>query len=131
MTVLRLYAIFIWSTSLVGIYFFTKGFFLVRRQLPNKADRYLSETGSSHQVILILVDALRFDFIPRHPLAPNTSEHKLRVIKEILERDPSNSILLRTYSDPPTVTLARLKSITTGNLPSFIDLKDNFNSEEV
>ena len=43
-------------------------------------------------------------------------------------KKPKNSRLYRFVADPPTVTMQRLKGLTTGGLPTFIDFKDNFGS---
>ncbi len=34
-------------------------------------------------------------------------------------------------ADPPTTTLQRLKGLTTGGLPTFVDVSSNFASSEV
>jgi predicted AlkP superfamily pyrophosphatase or phosphodiesterase len=34
-------------------------------------------------------------------------------------------------ADPPTTTMQRLKGLTTGSLPTFIDMASNFGSHEV
>ena len=34
-------------------------------------------------------------------------------------------------ADSPTVTMQRIKAITTGNIPSFFDVKNNFNAMEI
>ena len=43
-----------------------------------------------------------------------------------LRASPRNAQLLRADADAPTVTLQRLKAITTGGLPTFIDATSNF-----
>lgn len=35
------------------------------------------------------------------------------------------------FSDPPTTTLQRLKGITTGSLPTFIDMGSNFGGSSI
>ena len=37
----------------------------------------------------------------------------------------------RFIADPPTTTMQRLKGLTTGSLPTFIDMASNFGSHEV
>ena len=37
----------------------------------------------------------------------------------------------RFVADPPTTTMQRLKGLTTGSLPTFIDMASNFGSHEV
>lgn len=43
----------------------------------------------------------------------------------------SGGVLFQFEADPPTVTMQRLKGLTTGGLPTFIDFRDNFHSPEV
>ena len=40
----------------------------------------------------------------------------------------SNAILYKAYADPPTTTSQRLKGITTGSIPAFIEFGSNFDS---
>jgi phosphatidylinositol glycan class O len=42
-----------------------------------------------------------------------------------------HSLLYRFEADPPTVTMQRLKGLTTGGMPTFIDFKDNFGTSDV
>ena len=39
--------------------------------------------------------------------------------------------MLKFIADPPTTTLQRLKGLTTGSLPTFIDLGSNFASDQL
>ncbi|CAN0041921.1 unnamed protein product, partial [Scytosiphon promiscuus] len=43
----------------------------------------------------------------------------------------SGGMLFQFEADPPTVTMQRLKGLTTGGLPTFIDFRDNFHSPEI
>jgi phosphatidylinositol glycan class O len=45
---------------------------------------------------------------------------------ETAETQPKNAFLLPFIADPPTTTLQRLKGLTTGTLPTFIDAGSNF-----
>ncbi len=40
-------------------------------------------------------------------------------------------LLYQFEADPPTVTTLRLKGLTTGCLPTFIDVRNNFHSPQV
>jgi len=42
-----------------------------------------------------------------------------------------HAALYRFVADPPTVTMQRIKGLTTGGLPTFIDIKDNFGSSAI
>lgn len=37
-------------------------------------------------------------------------------------------VFIRFIADPPTTTMQRIKGLTTGSLPTFIDQTSNFNS---
>ncbi|CBN74927.1 conserved unknown protein [Ectocarpus siliculosus] len=43
----------------------------------------------------------------------------------------SGGVLFQFEADPPTVTMQRLKGLTTGGLPTFIDFRDNFHSAQI
>lgn len=82
--------------------------------------------------ILVLVDALRHDFVQRMPfLREQVRKHR------DLQHPPSggkrrreeggSSCLFRFVADPPTTTMQRLKALMTGTMPTFIDASANFN----
>lgn len=48
-----------------------------------------------------------------------------------MNQQPDNSRLMKFIADPPTTTLQRLKGMTTGSLPTFIDIGSNFASPEI
>lgn len=49
----------------------------------------------------------------------------------MLTQHPNNTRLLKFIADAPTTTLQRLKGITTGSLPTFIDIGSNFATAEI
>lgn len=66
------------------------------------------------RLIFLVIDGLRYDFA-----------------KNFLTRTSNfsnNSMFFHTYSDPPTSTMQRIKSISTGTLPVFIEISNNFDS---
>jgi phosphatidylinositol glycan class O len=133
----------------IGLYLFITGFFLTRFELDTKSECMLepalkiptSEETCWHsdmqydRAILVIIDALRFDFANftenkrESDVAPY--ENKLPIIHETLKRAPTKSRLFQFAADPPTVTMQRLKALTTGGLPTFIDFKDNFASSMI
>ncbi|KKK14284.1 hypothetical protein P175DRAFT_0511231 [Aspergillus ochraceoroseus IBT 24754] len=148
---LSLLGVFVWILSLhvVGIFFFTKGFLLTRMVLENKSScdvlpftdsaSFSKRPGSDgcwHQksfdkAIVIIIDALRYDFtVPFVPNAETESAHlfhdNIPVLYETAVNHPKNAFLLPFIADPPTTTLQRLKGLTTGTLPTFIDAGSNF-----
>ncbi|OJI87972.1 mannose-ethanolamine phosphotransferase gpi13 [Aspergillus tubingensis] len=131
----------------VGIFFFTKGFLLTRMVLENKSscdvlpfDEAATVSkkvdGCWHQksfekAVVIIIDALRYDFTV--PFAPSAEAETaqlfhdhLPVLYETAVNTPENAFLLPFIADPPTTTLQRLKGLTTGTLPTFIDAGSNF-----
>ncbi|KAH7355959.1 hypothetical protein BKA66DRAFT_539661 [Pyrenochaeta sp. MPI-SDFR-AT-0127] len=98
------------------------------------------------KAIVVIVDALRYDFtIPfdaqfqptdlsaaaanpaqAPPAAPRHFHNAIPVLYETAMNQPNNAFLLPFIADPPTTTLQRLKGLTTGTLPTFIDAGSNF-----
>jgi phosphatidylinositol glycan class O len=86
---------------------------------------------SFEKAVVIIVDALRYDFtVPFQPKnegdKPRHFHDALPVFYETAVEHPERAILLPFIADPPTVTLQRLKGLTTGTLPTFIDAGSNF-----
>ena len=48
-----------------------------------------------------------------------------------MSSDPTHALLYRFEADPPTTTMQRLKGLTTGSLPTFIDFRKNFQSPAI
>lgn len=132
----------------LGIYLFTSGFLLTRLVLDHKSECSVlpidtassytpgsSETGCWHpksfdKAVVVIVDALRYDFtVPFHPSDSDKPRHyhnAIPVLYETAVNNPNNAFLLPFIADPPTTTLQRLKGLTTGTLPTFIDAGSNF-----
>jgi phosphatidylinositol glycan class O len=73
-------------------------------------------------LVILVVDALRFDFARDHlPMSIGS-----RISPQNKQRQQNNqttaSQLLQFVADPPTVTMQRLKGLTTGSLPTFADI---------
>ncbi|XP_014212963.1 GPI ethanolamine phosphate transferase 3-like [Copidosoma floridanum] len=86
------------------------------------------------RVIILLVDALKYEFTIKykHEDADGTfHRNKLPVISETLQRYPRSSKLFKFVADPPTTTMQRLKALTTGTLPTFIDINKNFAADTI
>ncbi|GBN47130.1 GPI ethanolamine phosphate transferase 3 [Araneus ventricosus] len=85
------------------------------------------------RAVIIVIDALRFDFVMHQPddTGKNFYLNKMPVFKQTLEKNKNNALLFRLTADPPTTTLQRLKGLTTGSLPTFIDVSLNFASSEI
>ena len=154
-----LVAFFLWITGIhaIGIFLFTRGFLLTRLVLEQQSQcedspiegRLTSETdltfrqthGCWHpktfdKVVVVVIDALRFDFTVPYSPPDNTSQphyfhNAFTVLSEIALQEPNNAVLFPFIADPPTTTLQRLKGLTTGSLPTFIDAGSNFAGSEI
>ncbi|WWC87742.1 uncharacterized protein L201_002634 [Kwoniella dendrophila CBS 6074] len=130
--------LYITSLHLIGLYLFTKGFLLTRLTIPHVSPSYspsnpapLAATHS--KAVIIVIDALRTDFIsPFHPEPKSPFHHGiLSLPAELSISQPDHSLIFNSYSDPPTATMQRIKGITTGSLPTFIDISSNFASTSI
>lgn len=136
----------------VGIFLFTKGFLLTRLVLHQKSTCDISplqeyaqhgpawvgdiDEGCWHpktfdKAVIVVIDALRFDFtVPFEPKDNSTPTHLFHnaftTPYRTSSENPKNAVLLPFIADPPTTTLQRLKGLTTGTLPTFIDAGSNF-----
>lgn len=88
------------------------------------------------RTIILVVDALRWDFAAPGEcwgaLGPGGSPHSgahcgaMPLVTSLLSTRPAHASLVLATADPPTVTMQRIKAITTGGLPTFIDASANF-----
>jgi GPI ethanolamine phosphate transferase 3 subunit O len=81
--------------------------------------------------VIIIIDALRYDFtVPFVPMEndrdPKPFHNAFPILYDTSSTRPENAFLLPFIADPPTTTLQRLKGLTTGTLPTFIDVGSNF-----
>lgn len=87
----------------------------LKHDLPNKLQDYNFNVKQIHdnsidKLILIVIDALRYDFI--------TYNNTPNMIK-LIDKDGCLSLV---KVESPTVTLPRIKALTTGSVPQFIDV---------
>ncbi|XP_066507650.1 GPI ethanolamine phosphate transferase 3 [Hoplias malabaricus] len=141
-------ALLLWICSVfyVGVFLFVGGFLLVRLEVNRtsscadvlppgadaKGDFCLKEPRFRRAVVLI-IDALKAEFThydPENPY-PRPFQNKLPVLNEMVSSRPSQSRLFTFRADPPTTTMQRIKGFTTGSLPTFIDVGNNFASSAV
>nr|XP_025045285.1 GPI ethanolamine phosphate transferase 3 [Pelodiscus sinensis] len=82
------------------------------------------------KAVLLIIDALTFDFARFDPAKdrPRPYENKLGFLHQLSSSQPRHARLYRFRADPPTTTMQRIKGITTGSLPTFIDVGSNFAS---
>lgn len=132
----------------VGIGYFTSGFLLTRLVLDEKSSCAVTPLNSSvavlpdwpgkgtvnggcwhpktfEKTVVILIDALRYDFTV--PVEDDAAYHNaFPFLYNTALQSPNNAFLRPFIADPPTATLQRLKGLTTGTLPTFVDLGSNF-----
>nr|CAD7264403.1 unnamed protein product [Timema shepardi] len=112
--------------------------FLTRKSSEEYKHRPISLptcTASNTKVVLLIIDALKFDFMDYNiTLQENEAQafqNKFTVVHELISSRPNNSKLFKFIADPPTTTMQRLKALTTGTLPTFVDVGSNFATPEI
>ncbi|KAF9513098.1 hypothetical protein BS47DRAFT_988449 [Hydnum rufescens UP504] len=122
---------------LSGLSLFTRGFLLTRLALESKTScsPYSSCTlpATHKRAVLLIIDALRFDFIsPNPPNVTSTHFHNVLTLpRQLSASRPQHSFIFNAYSDPPTTTLQRIKGVTTGSLPTFVDIGSSFSASPI
>lgn len=121
---------------LAAISLFCSGFLLSRRALDrvNACAHEPCTLNPTHsRAVVLIVDALRFDFVSPSPPVPHSPYHHnvLTLPRELSVSQPDRSFLFHSYVDPPTTTLQRIKGITTGSLSTFVDMGSNFGGSEI
>lgn len=118
----------------IGVFLFTQGFLLSRQVLPDIAEHGADrEPAKFDKAVMLVIDALRFDFvIPVDAESANPFFHNnFPILHELMQKQPDRAVLLKFMADPPTTTLQRLKGLTTGSLPTFIDAGSNFDGDAI
>jgi phosphatidylinositol glycan class O len=92
----------------------------------------LSSRSTFRRVFFFIIDAIRLDDLYHVPQSKQTNDFSgFKFMHSYLSTKPAHSALFGFRGDPPTVTSQRLKGITTGTLPTFMDISSNFNSAAV
>lgn len=126
--------IFLAITQFIGVGFFKEGFLLSRTVLPNISNcsqQIDCMTPRFEKAILLVIDALRFDFVIPIPGSNEYYHNNFPILYDLASSSKNNAILLKFIADPPTTTLQRLKGLTTGSLPTFIDAGSNFDGDAI
>lgn len=139
----------------VGIGYFTSGFLLTRLVLEDKSACDAPPTGglatsdllpawkgkgtveggcwhprTFERAVVVVIDALRYDFTV--PVGDGEKFHDaFPFMYQTAVRQPNNAFLRPFIADPPTATLQRLKGLTTGTLPTFVDLGSSFSGTAI
>ncbi|GJP45477.1 hypothetical protein CLOM_g4864 [Closterium sp. NIES-68] len=84
------------------------------------------------KVVIVVIDAARFDFVANttsyNQGRPGSWIGRLKAVGEIVKAMGHGAALFRFTADPPTTSLQRIKGLTTGGLPTFIDVGSSFGS---
>ena len=128
---------------MLGIYLFTKGFLLTRLVLdhrstcdhtplsipdyqPGSSDYGCWHPKTFSKAVVVIIDALRYDFTVPSDIEARHWHNALTVFHDTALNEPNNAFLLPFIADPPTATMQRLKGLTTGTLPTFVDAGSSF-----
>lgn len=109
----------------------------MKRKLENLLKNVNTSTDTclpkSSKVILVIIDALKYEFVQYVPelRKPLAYQNKLPIIDELLKKYPKSTRLMEFIADPPTTTMQRLKALTTGSLPTFVDAGSNFAAAKI
>lgn len=144
-----LFLLWIFYLCFCAIFIFTKGFLQDRFVLDRKAACIFSESSSGDygtllnnstiqlctkknktKAVIIVIDALRYDFI-KFTDGIDEKESFRNNFKILNEVSPANYRLYKFIAHPPTTTYQRLHGLTTGSLPTFVDIGNNFGSSNV
>ena len=126
---------FVSVLHLAALTLFTRGFLLSRTTLDNRNTCDVTSIECTlpakyDRTVILLVDALRYDFIfPKNPNSEGynpTHHNQFTLPAQLTASHPRHSLLFKGVADPPTATLQRLKALTTGSLPTFVDIGSNF-----
>lgn len=114
---------------IASLYVFSNGFLIRRTSLndTNSNRHSLQQIKQFNKSIVLFVDALRFDFIFTSKFL-NNDLFGIKTIENLIKNEPRNAKLYKFIADPPTTTMQRIKALTTGTLPTFIDVGRNFDS---
>ncbi|UZP41460.1 hypothetical protein NXS19_009276 [Fusarium pseudograminearum] len=132
----------------LGIWLFTGGFLLTRLVLEDKSnctippidntkgllnvDRGCWHPKSFDRAVVVLIDALRYDFtVPEDPAQAQHFHNAFPYLYETAVKSPQNAFLRPFIADPPTATMQRLKGLTTGTLPTFVDVGSSFGGSAI
>ncbi|XP_058124637.1 GPI ethanolamine phosphate transferase 2 [Anopheles ziemanni] len=123
------FLVFLFSFSLFCYGFFPLSFSPSTKsslnELPRSVENASVDTNSYKprisRAVFMLIDALRVDFIEQ--------EANFKFLNKLV--DDGKACLYRLKVHPPTVTMPRIKAMTSGAIPSFLDVILNLGSPEM
>ncbi|KAJ4337630.1 major facilitator super transporter protein [Didymella glomerata] len=116
----------------IAILVFATGFFPYKPFMPGLAEyedvTWISEHGESNEdlqhpeapfdkLVFMVVDALRSDFV-------YSEESGMSFVQSLIRE--GTALPFTAHATSPTITMPRVKAITTGSIPSFLDVILNF-----
>ena len=137
----RYFFFLLWSNIIFGltVFLFQRGFLLSREVLADKTkcekttknDSCYAVPREYSKAIVLIIDALRYDFAAYDKNLSMTKPYQnaMPIINQLIEKGQGK--LYQSFADPPTTTMQRLKGLTTGSIPTFIDVSANFASYEI
>ncbi|CAH1242969.1 PIGG [Branchiostoma lanceolatum] len=138
-------------TQVLGVVIFLKGFIPIKNAVPgyatlldlppepwenNTAD-YKNHSANSEdstdvpgpplppifgRLVIMLVDAMRADF-----MYGDSGKNFMPYTRALVDSNSSVSFIAKAH--PPTVTMPRIKGLTTGSIPGFVDIALNLDSK--
>lgn len=128
----------------LSLILFIHGFFLLRIRLDDVnikrpgIDRNCTSCKAPYnKLVWLVVDALRYDFVVtdgRYECSSEAYCHQghMNFLTRLIAHGNTNAMAAyRFISEPPTTTNQRLKSMTTGCLPTFFDISSSFNAAPI
>ncbi|KAF8395532.1 hypothetical protein HHK36_019480 [Tetracentron sinense] len=96
-------------------------------------DQHCWTAPAIDRLVIIVLDALRFDFVAPGTFFDETKPwmNKLQVLQKLASDKESSARIFKFVADPPTTSLQRLKGLTTGGLPTFIDVGNSFGAPAI
>eukprot|EP00347_Sterkiella_histriomuscorum_P024213 403331920 len=91
------------------------------------------------KVIMLLVDALREDFVEMGDTVPKYLKRsesiyqgrRIQLFEDYNNDLPDNTIFIPQQSEMPTVTSVRVKGLLTGALNAFFEISENFGGDQI
>jgi len=112
--------------ALLGVYIFSTGFLTSRSSL-SITSQLQPPTLPPKRVLWLIIDALRHDFA----MTPQNSTIMQYHSQMPVFKNTKKGTNYKFIADPPTTTSQRIKALTTGTLPTFIDFKNNFGATQI
>lgn len=104
-----------------GYFLYASGFFPHKAFIPGlatwRSEDEASRAAPFDKVVFMVVDALRSDFV-------YSTDSRFLFTQSLIRTGAA--VPFDGHASPPTITMPRIKAITTGSVPSFLDVVLNF-----